>query len=246
MKRLLIIAYLSLFLSGCVTTKVYDLAVPPINLTKETDRFYALGAYGTNGFSINAGAVLKPPFQVAGSITMNRTKGNSEEPHGSILDDYKNSYSSDVYEIMAGAFFPIDQEGVFEIFAGTGKGRGEDYTYNGELWNGKSTVLLKSSKGDYDKYFLQVNIGGRKEKFVYGMAFRANQITFTNYERWHSKRGLEFKGVPEGLIWEGTVFGRLGGDVLKLGFSATYAYSQQTLDFYYSSFSAAFVMYLSF
>lgn len=231
---------------GCVTTKVYDHILPPTNLTRETDKIYFSGAYGTNGFSVTTGGTILPPLQAAAAFLTNRIKGDTKLIESvTILDKYKNSYFSEVYEFMLGTYFPLEQNAVLEIFVGTGKGRGEDFSFSSEMWNFKSKIILRSSKGDYRKLFAQLNIGARTKSFVYGMAFRANKINFSHYEQTHSERGMEFKGEPEANIWEATIFGRLGGEVFKAGFSATYAYSYETLKFQYNSFTGALTFYIT-
>lgn len=242
--RFLIIGIL--FTQGCVTTKVYDHIIPPTNLTRETDRIYFSGGYGTNGFGLTAGGTLVPPFQAAGVFLTNRIKGDTKIIESlDILEKYKDSYFSEVYEFMLGTYFPLEQNAVLELFGGTGKGRGEDFSFSPEMWSFKSKIILRTSKGDYRKLFAQLNVGVRTHTFVYGMAFRANKINFSNYEQTHSERGIVFTGEPEATLWEATIFGRLGGEVFKAGFSATYAYSPETLDFQYNSFTGALTFYIT-
>ncbi len=236
---ILLLPFLAL-LAGCATANVYDNVLLPVNLSREGDKVYAAGGYGSNGFGFNAGLPIMPPVQVAVTLQKNYTEGDKNLPQpGFDPRSYSNSHTSEVYEIMAGTYFEPSENQILELFAGTGKGKGEDYVYTPEFVDFKGKTVLKSAKATYEKLFLQLNVGKRNNFTAYGIAVRWNQITFSDYEETHSIRGVEYSGSPEGQLWEMTFFGRAGGENVKFGFMTTFSFSRDKLKFNFPSFTYA-------
>lgn len=188
-----VISPLLFLLSGCAYNAVFDNTSPPANLSREGDKFYLSGAYGTNGYTLTGGIAIFSPLQVAIATQSNITKGDRNLPSGDArYTNYKSSNSLQAFEYIAGVFFPLPDNGVIEAFAGLGEGDGEDYSYSKETWNRKTKDILRISKGNYEKMFLQMNIGKRKTLYAYGFSLRWNRVIFSEYEKWHSERGIGF------------------------------------------------------
>lgn len=248
MRKLAFFSVLLLFITqGCVTTVVFDNVLPPVNLSREGDKAYFTGAYGTNGMTLTGGITILSPLQFAFSVHRNVEKGAKTLPAVSAAGNIpESSMELESFEYLAGTYFELRENGVLEIFAGMGRGRGEEYAFSQETWDWKPRTILRTAKGDFEKMFLQINVGKRIPSSAYGLALRWNRVTFADYEKWHSERGTQFKGETHGDLWELTFFARIGGDVMKFGGYGTFSFTPHKIEFQHPQLTLGVMAMLTF
>lgn len=198
-------------------------------LTKEGEATLSLN-YGTNGFNYQSAYALTNnlAFQINGQNlaqdinSRNKESINVNEPEQTV----------NYYEAAFGYYYPFNETTILEIFTGGGIGNSSALdTYN---------IFTKNkiyAEGEFYKMFLQLDIGNKREFIEGGVALRFAYIEFTKYKF----ENFKFTGKPSSILFEPTVFLRLGGPIFKfktqLGFASKLSKEEFVM---YQSISVSF------
>ena len=215
MKRLqtiLLAACVALIFTSCAPTYLPNGLHTP--LLYEKGEIEVNISTGTNQFDGQVAAAIANHLAIMGNFAS-----------ANFNDESSGEFSRHrLAEFAVGTFFPIGSAGSFEAYAGYGRGRG-DSKDEGLISNNNTFI---TAEGNYNRLFLQTNIGVTTKFVEAGLGLRASHLSFSNY----TENGTVFSDPPSALFIEPAMFLRLGGGsdqkwnvkgFMQLGFSAPVA-----------------------
>lgn len=213
-------AFLMLILTGCSDTILYNTTQPPLNLTSKSGEIYGSANIGGTGQNFTVGFAPGQHLQVAASY------GNKE------VDSYSEKSTYKAQEYMIGYFNEFETGMVFEGFFGVGMGTTATTIQSSALFS--LSVDTVKHTGEYNKQFMQINIGRKNGFFESGISVRCSNLKYRNVQKTRNHK-IEYKGSPEGLLWEPVVFGKVGTDNFKVMITTGWAYIPGVKEISYTS-----------
>lgn len=183
---------------------------------------------GTNGVDLQGAYAVSDHIGVIGAVSY----GSEGEEGGS--DYHKHKYG----EFGISYFKPLGGIGRYEAMAGMGFGATEVVDHY--VFLGPDEI---KAKGEYNKIFIQNNIGLETGILETGLAFRLGHVTFNRFET----TGTIHDKPVRGTFFEPAFFARLGWKNVKIESQVGYSRPfQENVDFTYKALMLTLGVHLQF
>jgi len=231
--KILILFSFIFFLIGCSQSVVlYRQNNLPASLPENKNDFNLSAHYGTNGFNFNSSYSLINHIELGVSGTYLRSKVTNDVD----MPEYKDYNFYKYGESWLGYYTVLNENIFLEFLNGFGTGKALTNVYKNGI-DFKEHLYENKGTGLFRKYFSQINLGTKNQGIEYGFCIRASYIDFYKLEIFSEGNYYDLNNLKnESLYLEQSIFGRVGGEVIKLQVQLGFAYSLKEVDYDFKSF----------